>query len=155
MLNRLYKQNKADVVFENFGDETVLINLKSGSYYSLNGPGSTIWELLLKKMSPLQILESIRQKYPENKNGYEDIFKEFITVLTTEGLVVPAGEHAQTVPGLAVDEFNRLLNHKEKAAGIPLIKIYTDQRELLLLDPIHEVSGLGWPEHDGIESHDE
>lgn len=155
MLNRLFTQNKADVVFENFNDETVLINLKSGSYYSLNAPGSAIWELLLKNISPRLILECVRQQHPENHQDYESAFKEFITILTAEGLIVPAGEHAQTVPGPAADECNRLLNHKEKSAGIPLIKIYTDQRELLLLDPIHDVSGLGWPERDGKEPQDE
>jgi len=153
MLSKIYKQNNTDVVFENFGDEIVLINLKSGSYYSMNGPGSTIWELLLKNISPIQILEFIRQKYPENE--YEDTFKKFITVLEAEGLIVPTGEYDQTGPGTVGDEFNHLLHQKEKAPGIPLIKIYTDQRELLLLDPIHEVSELGWPNSGGKEPEDE
>ena len=27
----------------------------------------------------------------------------------------------------------------------PILKRYTDQQELLLLDPIHEVDDIGWP----------
>ena len=30
----------------------------------------------------------------------------------------------------------------------PVLKKYTDQQELLLLDPIHDVSDLGWPVKD-------
>ena len=151
MLSRSYGQNDRDVIFENFVDETVLINLKSGIYYSLNAPGSAIWELLLKSVAPVQILEFVQKTHPENGRGYEGFFRNFITVLEAEGLIVPTGDGAQAGPEFAAAELDRLLGQKEKEPAVPEIKIYTDQKELLLLDPIHEASGLGWPDKDGKE----
>lgn len=149
MLNRSYAQNDRDVIFENFADETVLINLKSGIYYSLNAPGSAIWELLLKSVAPVRILEFVQKTHPENGRGYENAFRNFITVLEAERLIVARADGAQAGPELAAAAFDRLLGQKEKVPAVPEIKIYTDQKELLLLDPIHEVSGLGWPDKDG------
>lgn len=35
-----------DVVFEVLGDETVILNLTTGDYFTLNGTGTRAWQLL-------------------------------------------------------------------------------------------------------------
>ncbi len=38
-----------DVVFQNVGEETVLLNFETGVYYGLDAIGTRVWELLSKK----------------------------------------------------------------------------------------------------------
>ena len=40
-----------DVISEEMDDETVVINLESGCYYSLNAAATKIWEAVLSKMA--------------------------------------------------------------------------------------------------------
>ena len=37
----------------------------------------------------------------------------------------------------------------EAEFSTPLVEKYTDMAELILLDPVHDVSALGWPSTDG------
>ena len=43
---RYYRVNRPDVVMESFEGELVLVQMKSGNYYSLQGSAPLIWELI-------------------------------------------------------------------------------------------------------------
>lgn len=40
-----------DVLFRAFGDDAVLLNLETEEYYSLNGTGAEIWQMLSQGMT--------------------------------------------------------------------------------------------------------
>src|SRR5262245_55058441 len=45
-----FECNSPDVVFENFGDEVVLLNLQTGRYYSLDPIGMVCWDYLVQSV---------------------------------------------------------------------------------------------------------
>ena len=53
-------------VHERFGDETVILNLDSGSYYSAQGTGTIIWSLVSEGASEAAILQRMRAEYAGN-----------------------------------------------------------------------------------------
>jgi len=141
---KCFRPNDRDIIYENFGNEVVLINLKTGIYYSLTDTAMMIWEYIEKKNCMDDMILSFVEKDNLDRIGIEKEIKRFIFELEKEILIVP---------------FNKTNDEKNKNAVIksrdslenqpfspPVLKKYTDQQELLLLDPIHDVSDLGWPE---------
>lgn len=141
----IFKVN-SDVVFESFEDETVLINLENGNYYSVNGVGSDIWSLLREGFELKKIIQEIKSKYHSSQNEIEDSVRQFISDLCKEGLIVPFEENSQKQKSQ-----NKKINSESplKAEDLPFdspkLNKYTDMQELLLLDPIHDVDETGWP----------
>ena len=140
--------NNSDILFEDFDDEIVAINLKSGYYYSINGSGILIWELLTKSFSPRQIIKIHTNAFPGTDAEFEQSIKDFITELESEGILVQSGEEDEDAE--ISEDFVQKIKLKNKIIPkLPVFEKYTDQQELLLLDPIHEVSDIGWPDKKG------
>ncbi|MEN8221978.1 MAG: PqqD family protein [Acidobacteriota bacterium] len=140
--------NRNDVIFEDFGDEIVLVNLKNGNYYSINKTGRVIWELLSNGSFSGQISAALSGRYPGEKDMEKNV-DAFIADLESEGLLISSGIVKTESGNISEPELNELFRDGEKFPGDPVMEKYTDQQEILLLDPIHEVSGLGWPEKSG------
>ena len=137
--------NNSDILFEDFDDEIVAINLKSGYYYSINGSGILIWELLTKSFSPRQIIKVHTNAFPGTDAEFEQSIKGFITGLESEGLLVQSGEEDKDAE-ISEDFVQKIRSENKAIPKLPVFEKYTDQQELLLLDPIHEVSDIGWPD---------
>ena len=60
-----FECNAPDVVFENFGDGSVILNLQSGNYYSLDGVGILYWEYFSQGNPPGQIAATFADVMPE------------------------------------------------------------------------------------------
>lgn len=142
-----FECNAPDVIFENFGDETVLLNLESGKYYSLNPLAMYFWEVLCQGVAPSEIAAHIAGSYNGNANaqntGIQALGADLgamVEQMLSEGLIRPSStsraiaDAASTQAGLPT-EFSP-----------PAIAAYDDVAELLLLDPVHEVGELGWPD---------
>jgi len=127
------------VVFERFDDEIVAINLKTGIYYSISGSGVLIWELIEKNLPIESIKKLFEEKFSKNGNVGKDI-DEFINKLRTEELVIDALNEDDQVKNTNVNQEGPIDVYET-----PVLTKYTDQREMLMLDPIHEVDDLGWP----------
>lgn len=133
---------KPSTVHERFGDETVILNLDSGSYFSAQGTGSEIWKLVSDGASEAAILQHMRAEYAGNGDEIARATAKFLDQLVAESLVEPDnvvdgnGKQAPATAGAP---------SKSKAFSSPLLQKYTDMEEMLLLDPIHEVDEHGWP----------
>jgi hypothetical protein len=143
-MKRILAYNHPHVVFEDFGDEAVIIHLETGVYYNTEGPGRFIWELIGSRPCREDAVNRIRLLYDGNEEEIRRDVHRFIDELIAEDLVLDVEGDA------AENESARPLSPEfpdgKKPYVRPLIKKYTDQKELLLLDPIHEVDDLGWPE---------
>lgn len=53
----------AHVMSREMGGETVLLDLSQGAYYSLNGVGSRVWELLAEGMTLAEVSETLLAEY--------------------------------------------------------------------------------------------
>jgi len=132
-------RNNDDIVFEDFENEIVVINLKNGKYYSLSGSGLIIWELIDKYIDKETLKNLFSGKYSEEA-GIEEEIDGFIEELLTENLAITISVNNEEQ--YIEDQFDKRLEGKYLA---PVIEKYTDQQELLKLDPIHEVNDIGWP----------
>lgn len=125
----------SSVVHEQFGDETVVVNLDSGCYYSLQGAADAIWMLAVAGQSRPQILEAVGTAFSGDGNEIARATDAFLNELVAEALLEQAdGDSATAPPDLAGGPF-----------VTPVLQKYADMAELLQLDPIHQVDEFGWP----------
>ena len=76
-----YIVNQAQNSWKVVDDEVIIINFETTLYFSLNGTGSYIWQLLEKEALPLsQIINSVCEYYELD----EDVIKDDIIMLIDE-----------------------------------------------------------------------
>lgn len=122
------------IVWQSFDDELVVINLESGTYYSLDRAGAMIWRLAELGATPAEAVERVLQSGAPPEARRQVL--EFWGKLMQEGLISPSadGVEPQAVPEEVVCTW-----------APPSISVYTDMQDLFLLDPIHDVDEAGWP----------
>jgi hypothetical protein len=129
--------NSPVAVSEILDEELVIINMQKGAYYSGVGSAAFIWRCIEQHV-PLEITESaIAEKYGVERQRVGNDITVFLETLSAEGLIRPAS--AGDVMGGVAPPLG------EEIYLSPLLKIYTDMQDLLLLDPIHDVGDQGWP----------
>ena len=65
--------------------ETVLLNLKSGKYYSLNRVGGLIWELLQTPQTLSQIVDALLDRFDVDRARCESDARDVIASLIDAG----------------------------------------------------------------------
>lgn len=131
---RTFAIDGARIVHETVEDETIIIDLTTGTYYSLTGSGTQVWAWLVDGHSEQDVLAAL--------DGVDaarsEVVADFICQLCDEGLL------EETSPSGA-----RLASLDTLVPAGPLepprLERYTDMEQLLLLDPIHQVQAAGWP----------
>lgn len=70
-------------------DETgaVLLDLREGRYYSLNGAGARIWSRVEKGMTPSQILEDLKRTYQIPAERLLEDLAAFVRTMEEKGLL--------------------------------------------------------------------
>jgi hypothetical protein len=136
----LFRVNRPQVICQTIEGEVVVINLQTGSYYSLTGAAATIWDALERGAGASQITGALAAHFTDCDAGLENIVDEFLDELRGESLIVPAENGGTTARGTV----NGAQIQRERFIR-PALKKFTDMQELLLLDPIHEVDATGWP----------
>ncbi len=120
--------------------EVMIVNLETGSYYSMTGPGTEIWQCLQLGSAPEQILGVLSENYSVSAEQIEASLKKILDQLLEEKLIKDS-EHPQGSADL--DQVRH--GATNKIFSEPTLNKYTDMQELLLLDPIHDVDEAGWP----------
>lgn len=142
VLSRHYRVNRPKVIFEAFEDETVLINLDSGTYYSFPGSGALIWDLIASGRTVGEVIAQLQQWFPDDTAEIEICVVNFIGKLVEESLIEQA---ARGLNATAPVEQALLRKCPGSKFEKPSLQKYSDMQDLLLLDPIHEVDEMGWP----------
>lgn len=135
-----FRINTPTVVAEAFDDEIVILHLESGTYYSLEKSGAIIWTLLQEGVN----LAEISARIATTDAISEQSVQHFRERLLQEKLII--SDHA-TAPssakqGIKTDAYSLA---QEQQFTSPHLHKYTDMQDLLLLDPIHDVTKTGWP----------
>ncbi|MCX5849626.1 MAG: PqqD family peptide modification chaperone [Deltaproteobacteria bacterium] len=129
------------VIHEVIDGETMLVRLDSGNYYNMNATGGQIWSFIEKGASESQIVSDFTALYGLDKNIVGEQISIFIKQLIAEELISPNGNSPDAKIAFKSESLQQLTNLFEP----PLINKYSDMQELLILDPIHDVSDAGWP----------
>jgi hypothetical protein len=131
----VFYQPKKSVIHEKFDDETVIVNLETGCYYSLQGTGDAVWAHAAAGLSQAEIVARFSASFDAPAGEIGETISEFLEKLVGEQLLEAADAASGGVtPALVGGAFVP-----------PSLQKYTDMEELLQLDPIHEVDELGWP----------
>lgn len=136
-----YRINTPDVVQEGFDDEVIVVNLRAGAYYTLTGSGAAIWRALENTASVSEIHSYLTASFRGEAEAMRGALESLLGELQTEALIValPAGDASPSgpVPGALPPDLPLF--------EAPQLTKYTDMRDLLVLDPIHDVDESGWP----------
>lgn len=131
-MNRTYEIPSNAIIHELLDWEVIVAHLETGAYYSLRGSAVPIWQLLIAGHSVASIRKIVREKMALDAAAEIDSFTE---KLVSEGLLRPAPSLAYSMPDLLWPE----------KWDSPAFEKYEEMKNLLMLDPVHEVDEQGWP----------
>jgi hypothetical protein len=134
-----YVIDKKRFVFEQFDKEMVLINLEDGLYYSVSDSGTEIIDLLEKGLSVERAIAHLSQSY-EDTDEIPDLVLDFVNDCVRQSILIAA-----SAPESGGDSEAAPVKPGTVRFATPVISRFDDMQEILLLDPIHQVSEQGWP----------
>lgn len=126
-----------DIVHETIEGEVVIVNLENGFYYSTDKAGCQIWNMLLGGFSVGEIVQSLRDRFPQQADEIStpttsminDLFGERLIKVSKDAQGPEAGQPPEVEIG---DEFVP-----------PALAKHREMQDLLLVDPIHVVADSG------------
>ena len=86
-LNKLAVTIPQEVLFQDLGAETVLLNVATGKYHGLNGVGSRIWELIQESNPMETVLATLLDEFEVSSETLENDLSQFLGVLQSKGLI--------------------------------------------------------------------
>ena len=118
-----------DVLAEVFGDEAVVVQLRTGAYYALDPTATAVWTRLWQG-------NTLGAAMDESADG-----EEMTRVVTLVRYLV---QEELLQLGTFVPELSIAHGDVLRCDGI---EKFTDMEDLLVLDPIHDIDldGSGWP----------
>ncbi len=126
------------IVYEVLNTEVIAIDFHTGNYYAIVHVAKQIWQLIEQEIPVTEIVRIISNHYQCDPNKVSSDVQQFIDELLEEGLVTACSIEQFTAPPPFPSEGWEY--------DVPRLQRYTDVQNLLLLDPIHEVTDAGWPE---------
>lgn len=116
------------------------MNLESGHYFSARGLAGALWEATIAGASADELRSAVRTVWKDVASDAD--VEAFLEQLTEHRLVVPTSALLSPQP---TDARTMLVTVSGFAYQKPVLDVFTDMEDLLLLDPIHDVGEAGWP----------
>jgi hypothetical protein len=128
-----FKQRSADVAWEDFHGEFVVLDLESGRYFSLVGGGAIVWRGLTSGHS----MDALCATLPPDDPRRSEVMA-LVESLLEYKLLVPSSSPLEATGDVPTELAG--------SEGPFKIDMFDDLADLLLADPIHEVDpDTGWP----------
>jgi hypothetical protein len=122
--------------------EAIIMNHETGYYFNALDSGALIWGLVERGTTIDAIVAALTAQFQVDPQQARVDAEQFIDRLAEHDLIAECDHAAATnAPVSALD--------RAPYAG-PVIEAHTDLADLLLLDPVHEVSERGWPSPDKL-----
>ncbi|HOX27992.1 MAG TPA: PqqD family protein [bacterium] len=83
----IHWEKSPDVIERIIDGEAVLLDLKSGVYYSLNAVGTSIWDKLSEAVSAMEIETALMEEYDVPQEVIKSDVRDIIKDLSDEGLI--------------------------------------------------------------------
>ena len=131
-----YRVRHEDVSAERIDGDVIAVNLVTGAYFSLSGSAADVWTVATSGAPSPIWLQALDTAY-----GCE-ISRADIDALVASclehGLIESVDPDPTAEPLLPPDlDRSRWLT--------PVLEVFTDLQDLILVDPIHDADDLGWP----------
>lgn len=83
--NLVSRRNDIDTT--DLNGEIVMMDLEKGRYFSLNGVGSRIWEIIESPIEINKIVDCLLEEYDVNRNECEENVLEFLDKLDDANII--------------------------------------------------------------------
>lgn len=130
-----YRSNEPRFVDETIDDEALIMDMVRGSYYSCVGASAAVWNALKAGASENEVAERLVAGGVDSARAEADV-AAFVAALLADELLVPSTDAAPADP--------ISFEWPTEYEGLELER-FTDLADLILLDPVHDVSEAGWP----------
>lgn len=80
----------AQVMARQVGEETVILDLASGTYFGLDPVGARVWQLMGEGKTLGEICDTMLDEYEVTRDALERDVIELAQELSAQGLIVPA-----------------------------------------------------------------
>lgn len=132
--DKAYARNPR-IVADDFGDETVLINVEKGLYFSMQGSAVDIWKAFDAPQLRSLAVKGLARELSDSDGESID---RFVQSMIDHDLLI----EAEARPG---DEV-KVAGFTAASFAVPVLGVFSDLAELIALDPVHEVDQeAGWP----------
>jgi hypothetical protein len=132
-----YRLNTPKVISEVYEDEVVAINLETGTYFGMGGTAREVWGLIQGEVPVEGMVSYLAERYSKPSQEVAMDLASFTDSLIAHGLVAAAPSSGSQAPAPR--------NDSAGSWEAPKLMVYDDMKDLLLLDPIHDVDETGWP----------
>jgi hypothetical protein len=129
-----YKLAELSVVTEVIDGEAIIVDMRSGCYFSTDGLGARLWQAALAGSSRATIKAAVAAAYPTIAEA-ADAAAAFLDKLVEHDLLAVSDE-ATTDVSFDLDG---------TSYAPPTLEHHSDMQDLIMLDPIHDVDTMGWP----------
>jgi hypothetical protein len=146
-----YSINNSTAIYDIIDGDIVIIHLETGNYYNLSDTGASIWQLIVKTVSYENLVTALSANYLNPGPDVEQDIKAFLDQLENEGLVVQVSTEEN---GLSKEGSTKIETKKVEYTR-PILNVFSDMQDFLLVDPIHEVDEKGLPKYTPPKPDDE
>lgn len=136
-MSTTYRVLAPEVIADIIDGEVVIMNLKTGRYFSSDGVGSECWDALAGGLSVEQLVDRLANRYAEDRATIGSAVAGFVQDLIVHELIAPSDATPADTVRPSFSNGSRF--------HAPVLNVYSDMQDLLLLDPIHDVDTAGWP----------
>ncbi len=128
------------IVSRFFEDELTLINLDSGDYFAAGGVVVDIWNALATPTRLDRLIDRIAAHYLVDRSTAEEEIRHQVAQLLEHGLILRVPP-----PEATTDAAYPVAVTEPAAWPRSWFEAYSDMKDLLLLDPVHDVEDGVWP----------
>lgn len=139
---RAFRVNQPFVASELIDGEAVIMNLNTGNYYSARQVGGHLWAWIGQGIDQEALVSRLAAIYTGDAEKMSRAVDSFIGQLLEQELIVETSAQPSEVPPSSITAVPASERLPFKA---PVLEVFADMRDLLLLDPIHDVAEVGWP----------
>ena len=133
--------NEGRVVHETVDDEVIIIDLETGSYFSLTKSAADLWPAIVEGTTKDRLTAKMTAVYDASPSDIEASIASFLAPLNEEEIILVEPGNGATVDELAPADGRQRLPFEP-----PKLEKFTNMSDLLLLvDPFHDVDAQGWP----------
>ncbi|MEZ0227476.1 MAG: PqqD family protein [Planctomycetota bacterium] len=146
MTDRIFIVDRARAVSEVLDGEAIVINMETGCYYSLAGTAAAVWSLLDAGGSAATLSRALAPSHDVAEATILADVAALLRDLETEGLIRATGGSTAVITEAAAATLAAAPAGAKLAWITPRLERFTDMKDFLLVDPIHEVGEKGWPQ---------
>ena len=137
-----YRSNAPRFVDETIDGEALVMDMVKGSYYSCVGSSAFAWIALAGGVPTSELVAMLVERYGVAEVDAARDVLAFVTNLLAEEMLVEATQPVDAPP-TCVPTSTALV--PQAAYSALVIERFNDLADLILLDPVHDVTEAGWP----------